>query len=328
MLTSTNGSPPEAWRSVRPRLPPGGAVRRSGRSVPATAAPWFSSRCGMHRPSARWRVRCLTTGSRAGSCSRARARSSAACGPRSRRCGNSGRRRAESPTAGSVLPHLRGNAMGTMGRMDTVVRVVVISEEFVWMANNLATKSGRMRPGELHIRRTNMNTATDQGIVARRKVHMTLRVNGEDIEVSFAPYKTLLEVLREDAGLTGTKHGCELGECGACAVLVDGESLLSRLALAVEFEGRSIETVEGLASGTQLHPLQAAFADLGGSQCGYCTSGFMMTAKALLDHEPNPSREHIKEALSGNICRCTGYQQIFESVEEAARVINTRKAGS
>jgi len=111
-------------------------------------------------------------------------------------------------------------------------------------------------------------------------------------------------------------------------VLVDGEPLLSCLALAVEFEGRSIETVEGLASGTELHPLQAAFADLGGSQCGYCTSGFMMTAKALLDHEPNPSREHIKEALSGNICRCTGYQQIFESVEEAARVINTRKAGS
>jgi len=160
------------------------------------------------------------------------------------------------------------------------------------------------------------------------RVHLTLNLNGEDTAVSFASYKTLLELLREDLGLTGTKHGCELGECGACAVLVDGEPLLSCLALAVEFEGRSIETVEGLASGTELHPLQAAFADLGGSQCGYCTSGFMMTAKALLDHEPNPSREHIKEALSGNICRCTGYQQIFESVEEAARVINTRKAGS
>jgi carbon-monoxide dehydrogenase small subunit len=157
---------------------------------------------------------------------------------------------------------------------------------------------------------------------------MTLRVNGEEIEVSFAPYKTLLEVLREDLGLTGTKHGCELGECGACAVLVDGEPLLSCLALAVEFEGRSIETVEGLAHGTELHPLQAAFADLGGSQCGYCTSGFLMTAKALLDQEPNPSRERIKEALSGNLCRCTGYQQIVESVEEAARVINTQKAGS
>ena len=173
-----------------------------------------------------------------------------------------------------------------------------------------------------------MNAVTDQSIAARRKVHMSLRVKGEEVEVSFAPYKTLLEVLREDIGLTGTKHGCELGECGACAVLVDGEPLLSCLALAVEFEGRSIETVEGLARGTELHPLQAAFADLGGSQCGYCTSGFLMTAKALLDREPDPSRERIKEALSGNICRCTGYQQIFESVEEAARGIKAGKAGS
>jgi len=162
----------------------------------------------------------------------------------------------------------------------------------------------------------------------QRRIHMKLRVNGEEVEVSFAPYKTLLEVLREDLGLTGTKHGCELGECGACAVLVDGVALLSCLALAVEFEGRSIETVEGLAKGTQLHPLQAAFADLGGSQCGYCTPGMMMTAKALLDSEPNPSRERIKEALSGNLCRCTGYQQIVDSVEEAARVINSGKAGS
>ena len=173
-----------------------------------------------------------------------------------------------------------------------------------------------------------MNTVTDQGAVAHRKVQMSLRVNGEDIDVSFAPYKTLLEVLREDIGLTGTKHGCELGECGACAVLVDGQPLLSCLALAVEFEGRSIETVEGLAHGAELHPLQAAFADHGGSQCGYCTSGFLMTAKALLDQEPNPSRERIKEALSGNLCRCTGYQQIVESVEQAARVINAGKAGS
>jgi len=173
-----------------------------------------------------------------------------------------------------------------------------------------------------------MNTVTDSGVVAQSKVHMKLRVNGEEVEVSFAPYKTLLEVLREDLGLTGTKHGCELGECGACAVLVDGVPLLSCLALAVEFEGRSIETVEGLAKGTQLHPLQAAFADLGGSQCGYCTPGMMMTAKALLEGEPNPSRERIKEALSGNLCRCTGYQQIVDSVQEAARVINSGKAGS
>jgi carbon-monoxide dehydrogenase small subunit len=154
---------------------------------------------------------------------------------------------------------------------------------------------------------------------------MTLRVNGEDLPVSFAPYKTLLEVLREDLNLTGTKHGCELGECGACAVLVDGEPLLSCLELAVECEGREIQTVEGLARGTELHPLQAAFADVGGSQCGYCTSGMVMTAKALLDKDPAPSREKIREAISGNLCRCTGYQQIWESIEEAARVMREAK---
>ena len=160
---------------------------------------------------------------------------------------------------------------------------------------------------------------------APKNVHLSLRVNGEEQEVSFAPYKTLLEVLREDLNLTGTKHGCELGECGACAVLVDGEPVLSCLVLALECEGRSVQTVEGLASGTKLHPLQAAFADCGGSQCGYCTSGMMMTAKALLDHEPNPSRERIKEAIAGNICRCTGYNQIVEAIERAA--VELREAG-
>jgi carbon-monoxide dehydrogenase small subunit len=154
---------------------------------------------------------------------------------------------------------------------------------------------------------------------------MRLTVNGEDTLVSFAPYKTLLEVLREDLGLTGTKHGCELGECGACAVLLDGEPVLACLELALQCEGRAIETIEGVAHGTALHPLQAAFADLGGSQCGYCTSGMVMTAKALLDKEPAPSRERIKEALSGNLCRCTGYQQIWESVEQAARVMREAK---
>ncbi|MDH3319440.1 MAG: (2Fe-2S)-binding protein [Betaproteobacteria bacterium] len=153
---------------------------------------------------------------------------------------------------------------------------------------------------------------------APRNIHTTLRVNGEDTQVSFAPYKTLLEVLREDLNLTGTKHGCELGECGACAVLVDGEPVLSCLTLALECEGRSIETVEGLAQGTKLHPLQAAFADHGGSQCGYCTPGMLMTAKALLEAEPAPSRERIKEAISGNLCRCTGYQQIVDAIENAA----------
>jgi len=148
---------------------------------------------------------------------------------------------------------------------------------------------------------------------------MTLHVNGEEQEILFHPYKTLLEVLREELDLTGTKHGCELGECGACAVLVDGEPLLSCLELALECGGRRIETVEGLQRGDKLHPLQAAFADLGGAQCGYCTPGILMTAKALLEQEPNPSRERIREAVSGNLCRCTGYLQIYESIEEAAR---------
>jgi carbon-monoxide dehydrogenase small subunit len=152
-----------------------------------------------------------------------------------------------------------------------------------------------------------------------RQQHLSLTVNGEPAEVSFAPYKTLLELLREDLALTGTKHGCELGECGACAVLVDGEPKLSCLVLALECEGKDVQTVEGLANGATLHPLQVAFADLGAAQCGYCTPGILMTAKALLAHEKNPSRERIKEAVSGNLCRCTGYQQIFEAIEEAAK---------
>ena len=164
-----------------------------------------------------------------------------------------------------------------------------------------------------------MNAPSDRGPDVRRNIHIAVRVNGEALEASFAPYKTLLEVLREDLGLTGTKHGCELGECGACAVLVDGVPLLSCLALAIECDGRAIETVEGLARGATLHPLQAAFADLGAAQCGYCTPGILMTAKVLLEKEPDPSRERIKEALAGNLCRCTGYLQIFEAVEEAAR---------
>ena len=152
-----------------------------------------------------------------------------------------------------------------------------------------------------------------------KTVHLAFMLNGEEQSLSFLPYKTLLEVLREDLGLTGTKHGCELGECGACAVLVDGEPQLSCLVLALECGGRSIDTVEGMARGAQLHPLQAAFADLGAAQCGYCTPGILLTAKALLAHEPAPSRERIREAISGNLCRCTGYQQIEEAIVEGAR---------
>jgi aerobic carbon-monoxide dehydrogenase small subunit len=151
------------------------------------------------------------------------------------------------------------------------------------------------------------------------KTRLTCTVNGEPVDALVDAYKTLLEALREDLGLTGTKHGCELGECGACAVLVDGVPVLSCLALAVESSGREITTVEGLMQDGRLHPLQECFADLGAAQCGYCTPGILITAKALLDREPHPSRERICEALSGNLCRCTGYRQIVEAVEAAAR---------
>ena len=152
------------------------------------------------------------------------------------------------------------------------------------------------------------------------KVRLTCTVNQEPVDVLADDYKTLLEVLREDLQLTGTKHGCELGECGACAVLVDGQPVLSCLVLAAESEGRTITTVEGLAADGRLHPLQECFADLGAAQCGYCTPGILITAKALLDAEPNPSRERICDALSGNLCRCTGYLQIVEAVEAASKV--------
>jgi aerobic-type carbon monoxide dehydrogenase small subunit (CoxS/CutS family) len=156
--------------------------------------------------------------------------------------------------------------------------------------------------------------------VTAARLPITLNVNGEQIEVFVAVHKTLLEVLREDLDLTGTKHGCELGECGACAVLIDGEAVLSCLALPIEHQAPArIVTVEGLARGSRPHPLQETFAELGAAQCGYCTPGMLVTAKALLDANPAPSRDQIVEALSGNLCRCTGYVKIFEAVELAAQ---------
>jgi len=151
-----------------------------------------------------------------------------------------------------------------------------------------------------------------------KKITLRLHVNGEEQEVSFLPSKTLLEVLREDLGLTGTKHGCELGECGTCTVLLDGEPQLSCLVLGLEAEGRAITTVEGLASAAGPHPLQRRFAELNAAQCGYCTPGFLLTAKSLLDREPAPDRETLRRELAGNLCRCTGYLKIFEAVELAA----------
>jgi len=144
----------------------------------------------------------------------------------------------------------------------------------------------------------------------KQKAHILFTLNGESAEVAFAPHKTLLEVLREDLGLTGTKHGCELGECGTCTVLVDGRSILSCLFLGLDAEGRNVETVEGMAEGGRLHPLQDTFADTGAAQCGYCSPGFLLAAKELVDKNPKPSRDEIKEALSGNLCRCTGYIKI------------------
>ena len=152
----------------------------------------------------------------------------------------------------------------------------------------------------------------------RRTVTRTLRVNGEEKEVSFLPHKTLLEVLREDLGLTGTKHGCELGECGTCTVLMGEEPVLSCLVLGLEADGIEITTVEGLASNAGPHPLQQRFAELNAAQCGYCTPGFLLVAKSLLDKDPEPDRETLKHELAGNLCRCTGYLKIYEAIEMAA----------
>ena len=147
--------------------------------------------------------------------------------------------------------------------------------------------------------------------------NIALTINGEPTEVAFAPYKTLLEVLREDLTLCGTKHGCELGECGACTVLLDGQPVLSCLVIGIDCDGRIVTTIEGLMTDGRLHPLQETFADLGAAQCGYCTPAFLVTAKALLDEQAHPTRDQIRDALSGVLCRCTGYQQIFEAVEAA-----------
>jgi len=146
-----------------------------------------------------------------------------------------------------------------------------------------------------------------------------LTVNEKFYELSIAPWRTLLEVIREDLKLTGTKEGCGLGECGACTVIMDGITVNSCLALAAEADGKEITTIEGLAAGDKLHPIQEAFVEHGGLQCGFCTPGMIMSAKALLDENPNPTEEEIRRGIAGNFCRCTGYTKIIESINTAAK---------
>jgi carbon-monoxide dehydrogenase small subunit len=148
---------------------------------------------------------------------------------------------------------------------------------------------------------------------------LNLTVNGKLYQLSVLPWRTLLEVIREDLGFTGTKEGCGLGECGACTVLMDGQAVNSCLVLATEADGKKITTIEGLADGDKLHPIQRAFVDHGGLQCGFCTPGMIMSAKALLDENPTPTEEEIKQGISGNLCRCTGYAKIIESIKAAAK---------
>ena len=152
---------------------------------------------------------------------------------------------------------------------------------------------------------------------------LTIRftINGKETVLSVPPQRTLLEMIREDLQLIGTKEGCGHGDCGACTVIMGGKTVNSCIILAVEADGQEITTVEGVAQGEKLHPVQQAFIDHHGMQCGFCTSGMVVAAKALLDNNPNPTLEEIKDGLAGNLCRCTGYTQIFKAVEVAAEAI-------
>ena len=151
------------------------------------------------------------------------------------------------------------------------------------------------------------------------KQQIQLTVNGELYKVDVEPWRTLLDVIRDEIKLTGTKEGCSLGECGACTVLMDGKAVNSCLVLAVDAVGQEIVTIEGLAQGDKLHPVQQAFVNHGGLQCGFCTPGMIMTAKALLDENPNPTEEEVRADIAGNLCRCTGYTKIIESILAAAQ---------
>ena len=151
------------------------------------------------------------------------------------------------------------------------------------------------------------------------KIKLSIRVNGSSVEVMIEPNARLIDVLREDLRLTGTKEGCGVGECGACTVVVDGENINSCLTLAASMEGKSITTIEGIQENEELHPIQESFIKNHALQCGFCTPGLIMSAKALLDEVPHPSREEIRVAISGNLCRCTGYDQVIQAIEEVAK---------
>ena len=154
------------------------------------------------------------------------------------------------------------------------------------------------------------------------KIHVQSKINGENIEFLCEPRQSLLEVLREDLGFTGSKEGCNDGNCGACSVIMDGTLVDSCLVLAVEIQGKEITTVEGLATVDGLHPLQQKFLENASLQCGICTPGFLVAAKALLDHNPNPTEHEIRHWLAGNLCRCTGYDKIIRAVQEASAVVS------
>ena len=153
------------------------------------------------------------------------------------------------------------------------------------------------------------------------KTIIQMTVNGEQVEAAVQPNRTLLEFLREELGLTGTKHGCGLGDCGACTVILDNVPVNACLVLAVQARGREVLTIEGLAENGRLHPVQQAFVDKGAIQCGFCSPGMILSAKALLDRNPKPTELEIRTAISGNLCRCTGYQKIVEAVQEAAETL-------
>jgi len=158
------------------------------------------------------------------------------------------------------------------------------------------------------------------------KKSLTMKLNGREVQLEVEPTAMLVDVLRDELGLTGTKVGCRAGDCGTCTVIIDGKAMTSCLVPALKVNGREVTTIEGLAEGDELHPLQQAFIDHGAIQCGFCTPGMVLSAKALLDSNPHPTREEIRTAIAGNLCRCTGYEQIIEAIQAAAATMGKETA--